>query len=309
MGKLLRLTRPQFMLASLALFIIGASWAIILGAPFSLPRMLLGYLIILPAHLSNSYSNDCFDMETDRLGRPTLFSGGTGTLVKHPELRRPALRISMALILCSLLLGILFLIRYSYPIWFLGLVVLGNLLGWFYSAPPLRLAYRGLGEVSTAFIAGCLIPGMGYMVTRGYVNSDGLLFTIPLVLYSFAFILSVEIPDMEADCLGHKNTWVAQRGQGFGFTAVGASLLAATVFFLCFQYLRTHASLLDFRVLGYLSLLPLGPGILGMLKSPLDRKTATRLTYWIIITLAVFFVLTDMYVVSVATRQVNIGII
>jgi 1,4-dihydroxy-2-naphthoate octaprenyltransferase len=308
MGKLLRLTRSQFMLASLTLFIIGASWAIILRAPFSLPRMLLGYLIILPAHLSNSFSNEYFDMEVDRLGSPTLFSGGTGTLVKQPGLRRPALWISMALISISLLLGILFLILYSYPIWFLGLVVVGNLLGWFYSAPPLRLAYRGLGEVSTAFIAGFLIPGMGYMVTKGYVNSDVLLFTIPLVLYSFAFILSVEIPDMEADRLGHKKTWVAQRGRGFGFTVAGASLLAATVFFLCVQYLYSHASLMDFRVLGYLSLLPLGPGIFGMLNSPLDRKTATKLTYWIIITLAVFFILTDLYMVSVATRQVNIGI-
>ncbi len=179
-------------------------------------------------------------METDRLGSPTFFSGGTGTLVKHPELRRPALWYSIALIFCSLLLGIVFLIQYSYPIWFLGLVMAGNLLGWIYSAPPLRLAYHGLGEVCTAFIAGCLIPGMGYMVAKGYVNSDGLLLMIPLVLFSLAFILAVEIPDMEADRLGHKKTWVAQRGRGFGFTAIGASLLTATVFFLCFPYLHTH---------------------------------------------------------------------
>lgn len=302
MGKLLRLTRPQFMLASLALFIIGAAWAIILGAPASLPRMLLGYLIILAAHLSNSFSNDCFDMEADRLGSPTLFSGGTGTLVKHPELRMPAMWISMALTVCSLVLGILFLVQYSYPIWFLGLVVVGNLLSWFYSAPPLRLAYRGLGEVSTAFIAGCLVPGMGYMVTRGYVNRDGLLFTIPLVLYALAFILVVEIPDVEADRLGHKKTWVAQKGRGFGFTAAGSLLLVATGLFFYLPYLQPHAFALDFRILGYFSLLPLGPGILGMLKRPLDRQTATRLVTWMIIALAVFFMLTDIYMVSAATR-------
>ncbi len=302
MVKLLRLTRPQFMTASLALFIIGVAWAIILGAPFFLPRALLGYLIILSAHLSNSFSNDCFDMESDKLGSPTLFSGGTGTLLKHPELRMPALWISLALAFFSLLLGILFVILYAYPIWFLGLVVAGNLMGWFYSAPPLRLAYRSLGEVSTAFIAGMLVPGMGYLVTQGNLNRDGLLITIPLVLYSFAFILAVEIPDMEADRLGNKKTWVARLGRGFGFTTVGVILLVAAGFFFSIPYLQPPASAVDFRILGYFSLLPLGPGIQGMLRTPLDRQTATSLVTWMIITLAVFFLLTDIYLIAAAIR-------
>jgi 1,4-dihydroxy-2-naphthoate octaprenyltransferase len=302
MVKLLRLTRPQFMLASLALFIIGAAWAVILGAALSLPRMLLGYLVILPAQLSNAFSNDAFDMEVDRHGSPTLFSGGTGTLVRHPELRKPAMGVSIALIFCSLALGILFQVRYSIPPWFLGLVLLGNLLGWFYSAPPLRLAYRGLGEVSTVLIAGLLVPAMGYLVTRGSLNAAGLLLTIPLVLYALAFILAVEIPDMEADRLGHKKTWVAQKGRAFGFIALGASLFAATGFFFCIPYLQPPASILDFRILGWFSLLPLGAGILGMLKKPTVRRTATRLVAVMIMALAVFFTLTIIYMVSAAMR-------
>lgn len=75
---------------------------------------------------------------------------------------------------------------------------------------------------------------MGYLVLRGYLNADGLLFTLPLMLYGLAFILTVEIPDMEADRLGHKQTWVVRKGRGFAFTAVGALLLAATVFFSVF---------------------------------------------------------------------------
>ena len=302
MARLLRLTRPQFMLASLALFIIGAAWAVILGAHASLPRLLLGYLVILPAHLSNSFSNDCFDVQADRLGSPTLFSGGTGVLVKHPELRMPAMWIAIALTACSLVMGILFVLLYSYPFWFLGLVLLGNLMGWFYSAPPLRLAYHALGEVSTVLIAGLLVPGMGYLVTRGYGHGDGLFIMIPLAFFALAFILAVEIPDMEADRLGHKNTWVALRGRGFGFMGAGALLLAAAGFFFCVPYLHPHASALDFRILGCFSLLPLGPGIVGMLKRPLDRPAATRLVTWMIVALAVFFLSTDIYMVSAAIR-------
>ena len=302
MGKLLRLTRPQFMLASLVLFILGAAWAVILGAPFRLARLLLGYLVILPAHLSNSFSNDSFDLETDRHGSPTLFSGGTGTLVEHPELRRPAIRIALVLTGCSLALGILFVRLYAYPPWFLGLILLGNFLGWFYSAPPLRLAYRGLGEVSTALIAGLLVPAMGYLAARGVLDGDGLLFAIPLVLYSLAFILVVEIPDMEADRLGGKQTWVAQRGRGFGFSAAGGLLLSATGFFFCIPWLLPANPALNFRLLGLFSLLPLGPGLLGMLKRPANRRTATWLATWMVISLAGFFLLADVYMVYAAAR-------
>ena len=302
MAKLIRVARPQFLIASLALFIIGASWAILLGAPSSLPRMLLGYLIILPAHLSISYSNDYFDVEVDQHGNPTLFSGGSSILVENPHLRKPALWIAVALTFCSVILGILFLILYSYPIWFLGYVAASNLLGWVYSAPPFRLAYRGLGELLTAFSAGCLLPGMGVLVTRGYLNRDELLFTIPLMLYGLAFILTVEIPDVEADRLGYKKTWVARKGRGFGFTAIGSLLLVATGFFFCVPMLYSHPLSLDFRFLGFLSLLPLGMGVFGMVKRPADRQTAIKFVNGTIVTLATFFLLTDVVLVLAASR-------
>ena len=297
MAKLLQVARPQFLIASLALFIVGAAWAILLGAPFYLPRILLGYLIVLPAQLSVSYSNDYFDVEVDKFGTPSLFSGGSGILLKHPLLRRPALWIAIALTLCSVALGILFLFLFSYPLWFLGYVMLSNLLSWFYSAPPLRLAYRGLGELVTAFFAGCLIPGMGYWVTRGYLNWDGLLFTLPLILYGLAFMLAVEIPDEEADRLGHKKTWVARKGRRFGFTAIGVLLLVATGFFFSETYLFSRRFPLDFSFLGFLSLLPLGAGIFGMVKNSADQQTAALLVNGIIVTLAVFFILMDIYLV------------
>lgn len=151
MAKWLHLARPQFLIASLAIFIIGISWAILLGAPFSLPRVLLGYSIILTAHLSVSFSNDYFDVGVDKLGKPSLFSGGSGILVEHPQLRKPALWIAILLNLCSMVLGILFLWKYSYSLWFLGYVAVSNLLGWFYSAPPLRLGISRSGGIVDCF--------------------------------------------------------------------------------------------------------------------------------------------------------------
>jgi 1,4-dihydroxy-2-naphthoate polyprenyltransferase len=302
MSKLLSLARPHFLIAGIILFLFGASWAILTGASFSLPRLIFGYLIVLTAHLSVSYSNDYFDVEVDRLSTPTLFSGGSGVLVNHPELRRHAKRIALALILCSLVLGILFLIIYSYPFWFLVYVLVANMLGWFYSAPPLSLAYRGLGELSTSVTAGLLLPGMGYLVMMGHLNGDAMIFVIPLMLYGLAFILAVEIPDEEFDRLGDKRTFVVRKGRSFGFILLGVSLLIATGYFFCFQWLSSRTYPLDFRLLGFLSLLPLGAGVMGMLKKPIERKKAIRIVGWIVFTLAISLALMDGYMVYLATR-------
>jgi 1,4-dihydroxy-2-naphthoate octaprenyltransferase len=297
MTKLFRVARFQFLICGMALFAFGALWAVLLGAPVYLSRILLGYLVLLPAHLSVSYSNDYFDIDVDKYDKPTIFTGGSGVLVDNPGLRKPAKWIAITLILCSLALGMIYTIIYSFPIWFLGFVVLGNLLGWFYSAPPIRLAYRGLGELSMAITIGLLIPAFGYFVTTGQMNRDGLLFIVPLTLYGLAFIINVEIPDMESDRLGNKRTWVARKGRGFGFTVIAASFLLATLFFLCFPWLSSRIYPLDFRFLGILSLLPLGAGCIGLLRRPAEKQSATRVVNAIMITIAALCFLMDGYMV------------
>ena len=297
MAKLLRVGRPHFLISGLALFVFGALLAVRLGAPFSLPRLILGYLVILPAQLSVHYSNDYFDMAADRLGDATPVSGGSGVLLEHPQLRKPVLWIAVGLIVCSLVTGLAFLWTYTYPLWMFGFVVIGNLLGWYYSAPPLRLSSRGLGEPAFTFIGGILIPGMGYLVMKGTLNLAGAFILIPLLLYGMASILSVEIPDMEADRLGDKRTWVASEGRSFGFRVVGICLLAASGYFFIFPSLSTGHVPLDFHILGVLSLLPLSAGMVGLIKKPLQREPATRIAIWTVLCLAVFSILTDGYLV------------
>jgi 1,4-dihydroxy-2-naphthoate octaprenyltransferase len=303
MTQLIRLARPQFLIFGLALFVFGATWSVLLGTPFILSRTLFGYLVLLTAHLSVSFSNDYFDVDVDKHARQTFISGGSGILVDHPELRKPAKKIAIVLILFSLTLGIMFQIVYSFPIWFLGFVLLGSLLGWFYSAPPLRLAYRGLGELSMILSVGLLIPGFGYFVTSGQINQDGLIFIFPLMLYGLAFILAVEIPDMESDRLGNKRTWIARKGRVFGFGLIAASLLLATLFFFCFPWLTPRSYPLDFRFLGILSLLPLGAGCIGLLKRPINKLSATRVVNGIMFALSVFCIFVDGYLMYIDLRN------
>jgi 1,4-dihydroxy-2-naphthoate octaprenyltransferase len=300
--KLLRLARPHFLLAGISLYLFGAYWAILSGSPFSLPQLILGYLIIFPGHLSISFSNDYFDVAVDSFGDPTLFSGGSGILVKYPHLREPARRIAIALILCSLALAVLYVLEYSAPFWFLAYVLAADLLGWFYAAPPLRLAYRKLGEVTNVLASGFLIPGMGYLVVHGSIDANGLLFTIPLMLYGLAFILSVEIPDLEMDLQGHKSTLVSRQGRRFGFIGAGLSVILATAYFIIFPSLTARTYPVDFRILGLLSLLPLAAGIVAIINHPLERQPATKIVNAIILSIATFFILADAYLILLSSH-------
>jgi len=241
-------------------------------------------------------------MPSDRPGGSTLISGGGGVLLGHPELREPAKWIAVTLIFLSIGMSIIFIWIYSYPFWMIAFVILGNLIGWYYSTPPFRLSHRGLGELCYAFIAGFLVPSMGYLVMTGTLDLNGVFFLIPLTLYGLISILNVEIPDMEDDRLNNKRTWVARMGRNFGFISVGWLLLTATSYFFIFPIFYKKQIPVDFRVLGLLSLLPLGTGITGMVMRPIDRKRATRIATWIVIMLAAFSIFVDSYLFYLAIK-------
>lgn len=301
MGNILKLARPQFLVAGLALFLFGAFVAVLLGSPFSLTRLLLGCLIVLPAQLSVNFGNDYFDVISDQLDGGTFISGGSGILLRYPELRPTVKWIITWLIVFSLLMGVLFQQLYHYPFWMLGFVVLGNLLGWIYSAPPFRLLARGLGEICFVSVIGILLPVMGYLTLRGVLDPAGLFFLLPLVCYAFVFIFSVEIPDLEADLLGGKRNWITRLGRRFGFLAIGFFLLLATGWFLLAPRFYAMHIPIDFRLIGLLSALPLLPGLLGMLWQPTNRQLATQITTLIVIGLTIFSVALDVYLLILIT--------
>jgi 1,4-dihydroxy-2-naphthoate octaprenyltransferase len=114
--------------------------------------------------------------------------------------------------------------------------LLGGFLGWFYTAPPLKLAYRGLGEISTMLAVGLIMPGMGYLVATGNLDSLFQLFILPLSCYGLFFIITVESPDVESDALGDKKNilvkWGSQKGKLFSVLATVIGTLLLTLMYL-----------------------------------------------------------------------------
>jgi len=254
-----RMGRFPFLVGGLFLYLMGCLCAALAGFPLSLTRILLGYAILGPAHLSVHYSNDYFDAEGDRLGTPTGISGGTGVLVARPDLRPPAKAPALALIGISLAMAVLASLTVLRTPLVLLFAVLGNAIGWYYSAPPVRLSSRGLGEPATALAFGFLIPGMGYLAVSGGLGLPFLAFSAPLLLLGIAFILTVEVPDAEADARSGKRTFVVRRGTLSSLRVILAASLAASLFYLVATGLFSPG--MPWGSLLFASLIPLTPAL------------------------------------------------
>jgi len=211
-AHLIRLLRPHFAVMGLILFVVGALYASELGAAPSPAALAAGYLCVLVGHLAIHAVNDYFDREDDRHGTPTQFSGGSGVLQEEPGLAPTALALAIGLSALSLIgMGVHWFVFGPNP-WFAGLVIFALLLGWAYSAPPLRFLARGLGEVSTALVF-VLLPGFGFAVAAGRLDAGFVPLALPLFLLGFSFILAVELPDLEADRGAGRKNFTVRHGR------------------------------------------------------------------------------------------------
>jgi 1,4-dihydroxy-2-naphthoate polyprenyltransferase len=292
---ILQLGRLHYLLYGFLLYLVGVLLAVVLNAPFSFDKFLLGYAVLLPAHLAVNYSNEYFDFELDKFSNPTQFSGGSGVLIKNPELINFAKYFSISMILLSLILGAIFTFIYNSTI-FLVITIMGNLLAWFYMAPPLKLAYRGLGEIATALI-GFLIPGLGYVAIKGSMDIMFLIFSIPIMLLMLFFIISVEVPDLEADKKGGKKTFIVRYGRKYGFWVIFISSSLATVFFLSFTKNLDYP--INFNIVAILSLFPTFCSILALLKRNYSREEINSIVSRNISSLILFVTLFDIYFLSI----------
>ena len=181
--KIINLGKPQFSIGIFLYFLIGALFALLLGAQFVLSQFIWGYVILFMSGMAIHYANDYFDYEVDHYGTPTTFTGGSGILVENPELRGISKKLAYFFISLSIIVAAGFTVYYSFPISFFLFVLFGNALVWFYSAPPIRLSYRGLGEIANT-LNGFVIPATGYFVVMGTINLPFIIFSIPILFYS-----------------------------------------------------------------------------------------------------------------------------
>ena len=203
----LRTTRLPFLSATAVPVLLGIAVAGGHGA-FTWWTALLTLIGGSFAHLAINVSNDVFDTLSgadDANTTPTQFSGGSRVAVYDLVSIRGLSWLSIGLFAVAGAIGLLLVaITQSLTLLWIGLA--GIIVGVAYTAPPLKLVYRGLGEIAV---------GLGFgpiMLLGAYVVQTGELALEPFVLslvpgLLIALILYVnEIPDRRSDAEAGKRT-------------------------------------------------------------------------------------------------------
>ncbi len=272
--KLLKVIRMHIVLGGILAFTSGALLGITAGGTFNPFTIVLCYLIVFFGDLSTHYSNDYFDANQDRLVfRRKLFSGRK-ILVENPNLLPLARWISFGYLIISISLAAVAVIFRVAPVELLIITAGANFLGWFYSAPPLRLVSRGLGELALSLAVGFAIPAVGYISVVGGLDGVFAFFLLPFLLYGFMLGLSLEAPDIEVDRLGNKNNIGVRMGELAVFSLV---LVSSVVAFAVFGFLNRIVSttVVNFWVVTVFAAIPLAAGILGFICVLRKKKTDT----------------------------------
>lgn len=207
------LGRPLFLVGGFVMHALGVAVALYNGAPLNLTALLWGQIAITATQWMTHYANDYFDRAADRLNQtPTNWSGGSRILLNGAVPPRAA-HVTAVLFACVALAAALVLaFSTTTGSAALPLILLALFLAWFYSAPPLRLHSRGVGELTTAIIVPGLTPLTGYALQTGHVDLLPILAVLPLCCLQFCMLLAIEFPDAAGDHTAHKRTLVVRLG-------------------------------------------------------------------------------------------------
>lgn len=205
----LKAIRLQFYPMTWIAYASGAFGAASLGHVFDTKIFWIGYLWLFLVEIATVLSNDFFDIKTDEKNKfHSAFTGGSRVLVDK-ELRPKEVRnaiygvLALSFIIAGILLGLT-----SAPFnQSFGLLLILFIIALGYTVPPLKLSYRGLGELDVGLTHSLGVILCGYVFQGGHL-SDAFpwLLSIPLFLGILPSIILAGIPDYDADTSASKKT-------------------------------------------------------------------------------------------------------
>lgn len=228
-GAWLKALRLQFYPMTWIAYTVGAFGAAATTGAWDPWIYLIGFGFLFFLEAATVFTNEWFDFETDRQNRDYgPFNGGSRVLVdKVLSFRELAFGTGLALTLTAVCMGlILHLAGITLPL----MVVMGVMtvfaLG--YTIPPLKLSWRGLGELDVGFTHSLGAIMCGYIFTGGACYDPfPWLVSIPLFLAVLPSIILAGVPDLKADRNAGKRTLAVLIGRKRAKQVAMAFTLAA----------------------------------------------------------------------------------
>jgi 1,4-dihydroxy-2-naphthoate octaprenyltransferase len=225
----LRTTRLPFLSATIVPVVLG----IVIAASHGFFDPLTAILTVIGAclvQLAINVSNDVFDTAQgadDANVTPTRFSGGSRVIQYGLVSFRGMAALAAGLYAGGALVGLLLLALRGSPA-LLAIGVLGLIVGLGYTAPPLKLVYRGLGEFAVALGFGPLMLLGAYVVQSGGTLAwEPFVASIPVALLVALILYVNEIPDRRGDAHAGKRTLPVRFGRQAVIAGYRIAVIAA----------------------------------------------------------------------------------
>ncbi len=216
-SKLLTLflaTRPKHLVAAAAPVIVGSCLGYATVGSFNLLLFALALPAIVLLQAGANMANDYFDHVSGNdwaNKNPTPFSGGSRFIQQGLLSPRAMLLAALAALAFGCTLGVvIFILTRSLFILILGL--LGVLGGFFYTANPIQLGYRTVGEFVIFLLFGLLPVYGAYYLQTERIDAVALIPGILVGILIFLIILVNEFPDVPADAAVNKRTLIVAFG-------------------------------------------------------------------------------------------------
>lgn len=212
--RLFHATRPRFYPASVLPVIVGTAWGAYAAQGLDVTAFVLALLATVLVHAGANVINDVGDDQggTDRRndGRIYPYTGGSQFILKDIVDARGMARLGAGLMILAAIAGFGLMLLKGPVVLVFGAI--GILLAIVYSVGPVRLSSLGLGEASIAIAFGVLPVTGAAWLQSSVIDSDVIVFSLPISMYVTAILLINEVPDLRADEATGKRTLPVRLG-------------------------------------------------------------------------------------------------
>ncbi len=199
-------------------FLTATAIAVLLGTAIAwkdgflnLPLFLLTLAGVACFHIGTNVINDYFDFgsNADNVNlTPTPFSGGSRVIQRGLLAPSSVRNLALLFYVTGAAIGLILVAVRGAGVLALGTA--GFLLGFLYTAPPFRLAHRGLGEIAVGLGFGPVIVVGTYFVQAGRWSAEAVYASLPVALLITAVLYINEFPDKHWDAKTGKRTLIVR---------------------------------------------------------------------------------------------------
>lgn len=274
MKKIIKATRAPFLTAVVIPVLLGTAVAKAAGVDISILNFVIALIGAMFFHAGANVANDYFDTKSgcdQNNPNRTPFSGGSAVIINKEFTANQILALFIFYYALTIACGAFLAYRMG-NLWYVILILglLGFALGYFYTAPPFRLAHHGLGELAVGIAFGPITLFGAYFVQAKAFSFVPIIVSIPVAILIILVLWINQFPDREPDMSVNKNHFVARLGLKKSYVVYVALLVftyLSVILFVALKLISIYAGLV-------LLTLPLAIKAITHIKKNLDNVKA-----------------------------------